>query len=203
MKVRGHCISSQCKQNMSIPRWWRGGCCNLLRRLHVARGEFGTILLPLWSTERSHSVRRAETLVHFHWPLWHKFPPTRWYDCQSAPWAQRGNMAGDREPQQAEPLWAFLDGAWLLFVIKHQIPRPDSSCQSFPYRLAKHVNALPRHLQILAPKYYGSAFSECKRKDMKSLCHWKSCDVNLKRRTFVAALVSRCWYLCWLIVMLS
>lgn len=24
-----------------------GECCNLLRRLHVAWGEFGTILLPL------------------------------------------------------------------------------------------------------------------------------------------------------------
>lgn len=45
---------------MSIPWWWRGECCNLLRRLHVARGELGTILLPLRSTERSHSVRGSQ-----------------------------------------------------------------------------------------------------------------------------------------------
>lgn len=45
-----------------------GECCNLLRRLHVAWGEYGTILLPLWSPEWSHSVRGAKTLVHFHRP---------------------------------------------------------------------------------------------------------------------------------------
>ncbi len=73
-----------------------GECCNLLRRLHVARGEFGTILLPLWSTERSHSGRGAKTLVHFHQPWWHKFSLTCRYDCQSASSAQRGNRAGDR-----------------------------------------------------------------------------------------------------------
>lgn len=50
-----------------------GECCNLLRRLHMAWGEYRTILLTLWSTEWSHSVRRAKTLVYFHPPRCHEF----------------------------------------------------------------------------------------------------------------------------------
>ena len=73
-----------------------GECCNLLRRLHMAWGEYGTILLPLRGKEWSHSVRGAKTLVHFHRPRWHKFSLTRRYDCQSAPSAQWGNGARDR-----------------------------------------------------------------------------------------------------------
>lgn len=65
---------------------WEG--CNLLRRLHMAWGEFGTLLLPLGSTVRSHRVRAAKTLAYIHWPVWHKFSLTNWYDCQSAATAQ-------------------------------------------------------------------------------------------------------------------
>lgn len=114
-----------------------GECCNLLRRLHMAWGEFGTILLPLWSTEWSHSVRGVKTLVHFHRPQWHKFSLTRRYDCQSAPSAQQGNMAEDKN-------WAiikFFEAGLLFFVIKLWILCP-ASCQSCLHLYTKHVNSI-------------------------------------------------------------
>lgn len=46
---------------------WEG--CNLLRRLHMAWGEFGTLLLPLGSTVRSRCVRAAKTLAYIHWTV--------------------------------------------------------------------------------------------------------------------------------------
>lgn len=69
-----------------------GECCNLLRRLHLPWGEFGTILLALCSTEWSRSLRGAQTLVHFRWPSWHKFFLKCWNDCRSsrlAHWRKR------------------------------------------------------------------------------------------------------------------
>lgn len=74
-----------------------GECCNLLRRLHMAQGEFGTILLALWSTEWSYSVRGAKTLVHFHQPSWHKFSLTCWNDYQSSLLAQWKDRTRDRK----------------------------------------------------------------------------------------------------------
>lgn len=116
--------------------WGAWGGCNLLRRLHMACGEFRTILLPLWRTEGSHSVRRAKTLVHFQRPWWHTFSLTRRYDCQSAPSVQRGNSAGDKDLRTLSHYEVSSKQDCSFYVVRHQIPRPDS-CQSCPYLRAR------------------------------------------------------------------
>lgn len=92
-----------------------GECCNLQRRLHMARGEFGTILLPLWSTEWSLSVKGARTLVPFHQPWWDKFPLK--HDMMANLIHRHSRRTGrGQTPQQAGPLWSFFEAGMQFFL---------------------------------------------------------------------------------------